>query len=152
MNREAYRILETSLEKGKSNIGKNLNASHIGESALMQENTDYGVIVNKEEFEGVEYLTFKLIASRAKKPSITYFAHPFEKGNGLRLMDDIHLAKSLSEDKIGGDKFKEFNPNKARENKGSFFNNNNSNQPEFPPVDLKVEANNGIEKDSGIPF
>lgn len=152
LNREAYRILETSLEKGKSNIGKNLNASHIGESALMQENTDYGVIVNKEEFEGVEYLTFKLIASRAKKPSITYFAHPFEKDNGLRLMDDIHLAKSLSEDKIGGDKFKEFNPNKARENKGSFFNNNNVNQPEFPPVDLKVEANNGIEKDSGIPF
>lgn len=121
LNREAYRILENSLAKKRTNIGKELNASHVGESALMIENTDYGIIVHKEEdiTTGEEFLTFKLIASRAKKPKVTYFAHPFE--NGLRLQEDVELAKSLSIERIG-DNLKDFDPNKAREN---IFNNNN---------------------------
>lgn len=119
LNREAYRILETALQKGRTNIGKDLNASHVGESALMIENTDYGIIVNKEEdlTTKEEFLTFKLIASRAKKPSTSYFAHPFE--NGLRLQEDVLLAKSVSIDRIG-DNLKDFDPNKARNN---IFNN-----------------------------
>jgi hypothetical protein len=122
LNREAYRILENALQKGRTNIGKDLNASHVGESALMIENTDYGIIVNKEEdlTTKEDFLTFKLIASRAKKPSTTYFAHPFE--NGLRLQEDTVLAKSLSIDRIG-DNLKDFDPNKAR---NSIFGNNDS--------------------------
>jgi hypothetical protein len=113
LNREAYRILETSLQKGRTNIGKELNASHVGESALMIENTDYGIIVNKEEdlTTKEEFLTFKLIASRAKKPKVTYFAHPFE--NGLRLQEDVMLSKSVSIERIG-DNLKDFDPNSAR--------------------------------------
>jgi hypothetical protein len=113
LNREAYRILENALQKGRTNIGKDLNASHVGESALMIENTDYGIIVNKEEdlTTKEEFLTFKLIASRAKKPKVTYFAHPFE--NGLRLQEDVMLSKSVSIERIG-DNLKDFDPNNAR--------------------------------------
>jgi len=115
LNREAYRILESALQRGKTDIGKDLSASHIGESALMLENTDYGIIINKEDVgEQGEFLTAKLIASRSKKPKVTYFVHPFE--NGLRLQEDVLLAKSLSQEKISGDNFaKDFNPNTARE-------------------------------------
>jgi uncharacterized protein YlbG (UPF0298 family) len=125
LNREAYRILETALQKGRTNIGKDLNASHVGESALMIENTDYGIIVNKEEdiTTKEEFLTFKLIASRAKKPKVTYFAHPFE--NGLRLQEDVTLSKSLSIERIG-DNLKDFDPNNARKN---IFGDKDENQP-----------------------
>jgi hypothetical protein len=127
LNREAYRILENALQKGKTNIGKDLNASHVGESALMIENTDYGIIVNKEEdiTTGEEFLTFKLIASRSKKPKVTYFAHPFE--NGLKLQEDVMLSKSLSIERIG-DNLKDFDPNSVRKN---IFGSSNDNNPKL---------------------
>jgi DnaB-like helicase C terminal domain len=174
LNREAYRILETALARGRSNIGKDLNASHVGESALMVENVDYGVIINKEIVESTEeeYLTFKLIASRAKKPKTTYFVHPFELDNGLRLQEDVELAKSLSKTQIGEDV--KFNPNAARNknsngnqngNMGNEGGNNSNPAPadedfgkinitnnKFAGLNLDNNSNLGETNEGGIPF
>lgn len=114
LNREAYKTIEMALAKGKKDIAKELNASHIGESAMLIENADYSFIINKEEVaeKSEEYLSFKLIATRVKSPEVTYFAQKFE--NGMRLEEDINLTKSLSVETIG-ENMKDFNPNAARE-------------------------------------
>jgi DnaB-like helicase C terminal domain len=155
LNREAYRILENALQRGRTNIGKDLNASHVGESALMIENTDYGIIINKEEdlTTKEEFLTFKLIASRAKKPTVTYFAHPFE--NGLRLQEDLLLSKSVSIDRIG-DNLKDFDPNKVRQNNAPIFGNPEGGEqpqqqaPSF--LNLASQSNINPSEGSGIDF
>lgn len=114
LNREAYKTIEEALRKGKKDIAKELNASHIGESAMLIENADYAFIINKEEdnVKNEEFLSFKLIASRVKAPKVTYFAQKFE--NGMRLEEDFNLAKSLSIESIG-DGLKDFNPNAVRD-------------------------------------
>jgi hypothetical protein len=97
LNRDAFRVAEASAGK-KANLAKQLGASNAGESMLMIENVDAAYILAKEmrESTGNEYLTVKNIASRGKSNSLTYFAHPFEEGYGMKLVEDIGMAKSAS--------------------------------------------------------
>ena len=92
LNREAFRIMESMKSCGKKDIAKALGSSQIGESALIVENTDYGIIVNREEDLDNEetYLTFKLVASRGNttNESLKYFAQPFF--NGVKVVEDIN--------------------------------------------------------------
>lgn len=110
LNREAQRILEASTARNRGDIAKELNSSHVGESSLMIENTDYAFIINREKdiTNEKEYLAFKLIASRAEKTKVTYFAHPFE--NGIRLEEDLELSSSLSLETLS-ELQNSFNPN-----------------------------------------
>jgi hypothetical protein len=111
--------LETAAASGKSDLGKLLGASQIGESLLMIENADYVYIVSREFLKstGELFLTFKQIASRgkdAKNESGTpryYFVHPFE--NTMRLREDEGTAKSLSMDGLG-DELAKFVPKEDR--------------------------------------
>ena len=109
LNREAYRIMEFIVSKNGTDIGKELNASHIGESALLLENTDVGIIVNRETFFPdlndrnfyQDYLSFKLIAFRGKRDiELDYFAQPF-LDNGFRVQEDIDLDEPLYLERIG---------------------------------------------------
>lgn len=113
LNREAYRIIETSQASNRSNLAKELNKSHVGESALMIENTDYAFIINPEEDMTTheKFLGFKLIASRAKESRVTYFLQKFE--NGMKLEEDLLLKSPKSLDNMG-DPTKEFDPNAFR--------------------------------------
>jgi len=96
LNRTAFQVIEAALEKGKNNIVKQLGISHVGESVRLIDNSDYVIIINKEKqtTTDVDFLTYKLVKSRAKKQDLHYFAHPFE--NGMKLKPDYNLAKSLS--------------------------------------------------------
>lgn len=67
-------------------------------------NKEYSVSLNKY------YLTFKCVASRYRDPDKIYFAHPFEEGNGMRLIEDYKLSKSYSLESVGND-LSGFNPN-----------------------------------------
>ena len=48
MNRDAIKKIEEGLEAGKSDIGKSLGASNIGESWTIVENLDYLTAIYKE--------------------------------------------------------------------------------------------------------
>jgi len=113
LNREAMRVMEQNIQKGKADICKELNASHIGESALVLENTDVGVIINKEEDPTTKenFLSFKLIAQRGESSGVNYFAHPFL--NAINLVEDADLAESHSIERIGT-AIENFNPNEFR--------------------------------------
>ena len=41
-------------------------------------------------------MCFHSLKTRAKKPTVTYFAHPFEEGNEMHLLEDINLKEPLS--------------------------------------------------------
>ena len=69
------------------------------------ENSDWCCIINPEVKQSTDelYLTFKLLKRRyrsteenQKLRSLTYFNHPFEQGNEIRLIDDVELTQSLS--------------------------------------------------------
>lgn len=69
------------------------------------ENSDWCCIINPEVKQSTDelYLTFKLLKRRYRSTednhklrSLTYFNHPFENGNEIRLVDDVELPNSLS--------------------------------------------------------
>ncbi|WRM43438.1 hypothetical protein [Staphylococcus phage LY01] len=104
LNREAYRNVEKALSENKTDIAKQLDRSQIAESAMILENLDYGLIINRENSkdEAVDdYLSFKLIASRGKmgEDRIEYFAQPFE--NSFKLAVDEGTAEIKGVDSIG---------------------------------------------------
>lgn len=101
LNREAYKTMENMKDNGRKDIAKMLGSSQIGESSLILENTDYGIIINKEDdLESKQsFLSFKLVASRAKDDAeAKYFVQPFE--NGLKLAEDLN-GECLGKDSIG---------------------------------------------------
>ena len=70
------------------------------------ENADWVCIINveKKRDTGQYYLTFKRVKIRYKDLSdMGYFNHPFEGENRMRLIDDLYLDKSLSEDSLVSD-------------------------------------------------
>jgi len=70
------------------------------------ENADWSCIINVEKKRGTDqyYLTFKRVKIRYRDShDLGYFNHPFEIGNRMRLLDDIHLETSLSEESLASD-------------------------------------------------
>lgn len=105
INREGIKVIETAVESGQNDIAKKLGGGHIGESWAMIENADWVCIINREYKQSTDtwYLTFKQVKTRAKNPTLTYFAHPFEKGNGMKLLEDFFAKESLSLKTISDD-------------------------------------------------
>ena len=105
LNREATRLIDNFIQNKANDYTKALNASHIGESLLMLENTDYGIIVNREMVEDTkeEFVSFKLIASRAKKNNkeFEYFAQPISSNGGFRIEEDEGKENVLAVKNIG---------------------------------------------------
>lgn len=98
LNRDAIKTIESAIDSGQSDIAKKLGSSQVGESWAVIENVDYATIIFKEYKPSTDtyYLTFKNVKSRAKNPTISYFAHPFAEGNQMQLIDDINLKDPVS--------------------------------------------------------
>ena len=70
------------------------------------ENADWACIINveKKKSTGQYYLTFKRVKIRYRHSTdMGYFNHPFDNNNRMRLLDDIGLDHSLSEDSLASD-------------------------------------------------
>ena len=113
MNREAYKLLEQELTDtkdtkniDKKDLGKSINLSMQSESNQISENADAIFAIHREFLKatGQWFLTVKDLKNRSSKKGRdiknVYFAHPFEDGNGMRLMEDVLLPKSLSVNNI----------------------------------------------------
>ena len=88
LNREAARVIEEASRKNNQDIGKLLGKSNIGESMLMIDNLDCGIIITLDfDKDQNRYMAFSLIKMR-DKPSRTYIAQPFAQGSTIRLMED----------------------------------------------------------------
>lgn len=117
LNRVAYQAVENAIAKGKKDIIKELNTSHIGESVGLIENPDVVFFINKEidEITGEKWLSFKMVASRIETEDERggySFVQKFD--NGMKLEEDFGLDKPLSKKSISGDIIENFDPNRTR--------------------------------------
>ena len=111
LNRDAARVIEEEERKGNRDVGKLLGKSNIGESMLMIDNLDCGIIITLDyDKDSNKYLTFNLIKMR-DKTNRTYIAQPFSPESSIRLQEDfggiplfkesIHMAPELVNRKHG---------------------------------------------------
>jgi|JI10StandDraft_1071094.scaffolds.fasta_scaffold59365_3 hypothetical protein len=115
LNREAYKVLEANADiddkenaagKEKKDLGKRLSLTMQSESAMVSENADAVFGINRElaRSKNQWFLTIKDLKMRGSKTnrdiSSTYFVHPFLANNSMRLVEDIILEKSYSENGI----------------------------------------------------
>lgn len=87
LNRDASRIIEDASRKQNKDIAKLLGKSNIGESMLMIDNLDFGIIIARDQDETQKYMAFNLIKSRGKS-YLNYFAQPFSENSKIRLEED----------------------------------------------------------------
>jgi len=107
INREGIKTLEeaSSFEE-KLRASDKISAANASESIDIIQNADYVITISRIEKKQVNdvgdveyidrYLTVKLIACRAKQPSVTSFKHRFKDGNGMCLIEDINMPRPIS--------------------------------------------------------
>ena len=89
LNRDASRTLEELERKKNQDTGKALGKSNIGESMLMIDNLDFGIIITLDyDKEDRLYMAFNAVKTRAKTQR-TYIVQPFVPGNTMRLVEDF---------------------------------------------------------------
>jgi len=104
LNRSADELVEKYEESEQGDVGKKLNRSKSSDSRRIVDNIDYGISINIEynTEEELYYLTILSIKHRGKRSKnlLKYFTHPFEKNNGMRLVEDVNLNKSASKKSV----------------------------------------------------
>lgn len=95
LNREAARIIDNGANKSKSDITRMLGKENVGESLVMLDNLDMGIIINKEyDRDNNTWLAFNVIKSRIKIDR-DYIVHPFVQGSTIRLVEDVGTAPAF---------------------------------------------------------
>lgn len=98
-------MVDAALQANKEDVTRLVGRDAIAGAWEVLENSDFCCIINPEVKQSTDelYLTFKMLKRRyrsseenLKLRSLTYFNHPFEKGNEIRLIDDVELPQSLS--------------------------------------------------------
>ena len=106
LNRSGASVVDAAMQSNKEDLARFLGRSNVGSAWEIIENADWVCIINveKKRDTGQYYLTFKRVKIRYKDLSdMGYFNHPFEGENRMRLIDDLYLDKSLSEDSLVSD-------------------------------------------------
>ena len=106
LNRAGASVIDAAMQANKEDLGRFLGRSNTGSAWEIVENSDVVIIINieKKRQTGQYYLTFKRVKIRYKDMSdLSYFNHPFDPNNRMKLLDDIYLDHSLSEDSLVSD-------------------------------------------------
>ena len=107
INRSGNATVEMAMTQNKEDLGKFIGATNVANCWDLLENSDWVCVINIEKKRGTEdyYLTFKRTKIRYADLSngVTYFNHPFADNNKIRLMDDLYLHDSLSEESLASD-------------------------------------------------
>lgn len=90
LNREGAKIIDQSSTRSTMDLTRMLGKSNIGESLLMLDNIDLGIILNKEfDADGNEYMVFKNIKERIQTFR-DYICQPFHKDNPIKMIEDYY--------------------------------------------------------------
>ena len=97
---------DSALMANKEDLARFMGRGNVGSAFEVIENSDVVIIINIEKKKNTNnyYLTFKRVKIRYRDTyELSYFNHPFEVGNRIRLIDDIYLEHSLSEESLSTD-------------------------------------------------
>lgn len=116
LNREGAKIIDQSSTRSTMDLTRMLGKSNIGESMLMLDNIDLGIILNKEyDSEGNEYMVFKAIKERVHIFR-DYVCQPFHKDNPIKLVEDYYSPIPVFKDSLYNESMNQLNT--------QFHNNN----------------------------
>lgn len=105
LNRSASTVVDAAMQNKKEDVTRLVGKDGVAGAWEIVENTDVLIVINQEVKADTNevYLTFKLLKRRYRSSEtdeelkrLTYFNHPYEAGNTIKLIDDIDLPKSVS--------------------------------------------------------
>ena len=100
LNRDGARIIDNTSGRSKADLTRMLGKANIGESLLMLDNVDLGIILNQEfDHEGNKYMVFKNIKTRIRT-FLDYVCLPCDKNNPIKLLEDLYLPAPLYRDSL----------------------------------------------------
>ena len=104
LNRAAASTIDAAIQANKTDLARFVGAANVGTAWEIVENADWMCVINKEmeRSTGQLFMTFKRIKLRYKASSdMSYFNHPFENNNEMRLIDDLDLDAPKSVINLG---------------------------------------------------
>lgn len=91
LNRDGAGVIENGSHTSKADITRMLGKTAVGESLLMIDNLDMGIIINKEwDRDNNMYMVFSVIKKRVHNMR-DYIAQPFVQGSEIRLVEDVGM-------------------------------------------------------------
>ena len=91
LNRDGASVIENGSHTSKADITRMLGKNTVGESMLMLDNLDMGIVINKEwDRDNNMYMVFSVIKKRVKNMR-DYIAQPFVQGSEIRLVEDVGM-------------------------------------------------------------
>ncbi len=100
LNREGAKIIDQKSTRTAMDLTRMLGKANVGESMLMLDNVDLGIILNKEyDKDGNEYMAFKNIKERVKTYR-DYICQPFQKDNPIKLIEDFYSPVPLFKESL----------------------------------------------------
>lgn len=105
LNRSSASVVDAAIQAKKEDVTKLVGRDGVGSAWEIIENSDWVCIINKEVKLDTDelFLTFKMLKRRYRSSEedeklrrLDYFNHPYDKGNEIRLIDDINKEKPLS--------------------------------------------------------
>ena len=91
LNRDGASVIENGSHTSKADITRMLGKSAVGESLLLIDNLDMGIVINKEwDRDNNMYMVFSVIKKRVKTMR-DYIAQPFVQGSEIRLVEDVGM-------------------------------------------------------------
>lgn len=105
LNRVAASVVDAAIQAKKEDVTRLVGRDGVAGAWEIIENSDVVIILNQEIKMDTQdmYMTFKLLKRRYRSSEeneklrrLDYFNHPYDKENGIRLLDDVNLEKSLS--------------------------------------------------------
>lgn len=138
LNREAAKNIGES--KNKKDIIRTLGTENVSDSLLMIDNTDVGIILNKEsDSEGNLYMGFKTIKTRTQC-TLDLFFQPFMENCSLKLIEDVDspiplFRKTLMDDRGGPIKNygNDYTRNRRTDDDDEMFGSSNMNSSSSGP-------------------
>lgn len=119
LNREGAKVIDQASTRSTMDLTRMLGKSNIGESLLMLDNIDLGIILNKEyDSEGNEYMVFKNIKERVQTYR-DYICQPFHKDNPIKLVEDFYSPMPVFKESLYKESMNQLNTQ---------FHNNNVKQ------------------------
>lgn len=147
LNRDASRVIDNASSANKQDITRLLGRSNVGESMLMIDNTDCGIILNKEcDRDGKEFMIFFRQKMRDQCTKRDYIAQPFAEGSTIRLEEDLYAPVPVFKDSL----YEPMNLNNSRNNTNIRANDYNENLKQIDDDDVLFKINMNQNMPAGV--
>lgn len=160
LNRVAASVVDAAIQAKKEDVTKLVGREGVAGAWEIVENSDFVCILNQEvkAETGELFMTFKLLKRRYRSSDeneqmrrLEYFNQPYEPGNEIHILRDVHLSKplmvySLGEGAVSLEDVKRGRKNaiqRGNSNDNSSLQNNyfEDFQLEFDPFDVETSKN-----------